>query len=137
VTASAEAVAAAAAACPGVVRLASGSPVEVATYLPGQRVHGVRIRDGVVEVHIVATLGQNLPELAETVRAAVERAAPDHTVDVYVDDLDVPTDDAEPADASTDDVATGAAATGEPQPAGASTRAAEPADATSADRVPS
>lgn len=129
-TASAEAVAAAAAACPGVVRLASGSPVEVATYLPGQRVHGVRIRDGVVEVHIVATLGQNLPELAETVRAAVEGAAPDHTVDVYVDDLDVPTDDAEPADATTGDESTG-----EPQPADTSRRAAEPADAASADRV--
>jgi Pyruvate/2-oxoacid:ferredoxin oxidoreductase gamma subunit len=95
VTASAQAVAAAAAACPGVVRLSSGSAVEIATYLPGRRVHGVRIRGGVVEVHIVAAPDRNLPELAETVRAAVVGVADGRAVDVYVDDLGEPTDDDE------------------------------------------
>lgn len=87
--ASADAVAAAATSCPGVVRLATGSPVEIATYLPGRRVHGVRIGDGVVEVHVVARPGTVLPQLAEAVRHAVAAAAPGHAVDVYVDDLDV------------------------------------------------
>lgn len=91
----AEAVAAAAAACPGVVRLATGSPVEVATYLPGRRVHGVRLGDGVVEVHIVARTGEVLPDVADAVRRAVATVVPGHTVDVFVDDLaSEPPDDA-------------------------------------------
>jgi uncharacterized alkaline shock family protein YloU len=85
----AEAVAAAAARCPGVVGLASGSQVEIATYLPRQRVHGVRIRDDVVEVHIIATSGTVLPELAEAVRRAVAAVAPGRAVDVYVEDIDL------------------------------------------------
>ena len=91
----AEAVAAAAAACPGVVQLATGSPVEVATYLPGRRVHGVRLGDGVVEVHIVALTGEVLPDVAEEVRRAVATVVPGQTVDVFVDDLaSEPPDDA-------------------------------------------
>lgn len=85
----AEAVADAARSCPGVVRLASGSPVEVATYLPGRRVHGVRFGDGVVEVHVVARPGTVLPDLARSIRKAVAAVVPSHTVDVYVDDLDL------------------------------------------------
>ena len=91
----AEAVAAAVAACPGVVRLATGFPVEVATYLPGRRVHGVRLGDGVVEVHIVALTGEVLPDVAEEVRRAVATVVPGQTVDVFVDDLaSEPPDDA-------------------------------------------
>ena len=92
----AEAVAAAALSCPGVVRLATGSPVEVATYLPGRRVHGVRFDDGVVEVHVVARPGTVLPDLARAIRQAVVAVVPSHTVDVYVDDLDIEPDVPEP-----------------------------------------
>lgn len=88
-TVPAEAVADAARSCPGVVRLASGSPVEVATYLPGRRVHGVRFDDGVVEVHVVASPGTVLPDLARAIRKAVAAVVPDSTVDVYVDDLEL------------------------------------------------
>lgn len=95
--AEAEAVADAALSCPGVVRLASGSPVEVATYLPGRRVHGVRFGDGVVEVHVVARPGLELPRLAQVIRQAVAAVVPDHTVDVYVDDLDLDPESDAPA----------------------------------------
>jgi hypothetical protein len=94
----AEAVAEAVVACPGVVRLGTGAPIEVATYLPGRRVHGVRMADGAVEVHVVARPGTVLPDLAEAVRRAVTAVVPVQRVDVYVDDLDTePENDAEQA----------------------------------------
>jgi uncharacterized alkaline shock family protein YloU len=134
-SASAEAVAAAAASCPGVVRLASGSPTEIATYLPGQRIRGVRIRDRVVEVHIVAAQDQNLPELAETVRDAVVGVAPGHAVDVYVDDLDVSTGDTEPADAEAAEAESAGSESAESESARAEPAGVSRADTESADRV--
>ena len=95
----AEIIAAAVASCPGVARLSSGaSPVEVATYLPGRRVQGVRMGDGVVEIHVVARPGTVLPVLAESVRRAVTAVVPVPVVDVFVDDLELePEIDAEEA----------------------------------------
>ena len=84
----AEAVATAVTSCPGVVRMAIGSPVEFATYLPGRRVHGVRIEDGAVEVHIVARPDTVLPDLADAVRRAVAAVVPAAVIDVFVDDLE-------------------------------------------------
>lgn len=84
-----DAVAGAVQACPSVTRLATGGPVEVATYLPGRRVHGVRIHDGTVEVHVVARYGAVLPAVGEEVRRAVAPLAPGHKVAVFVDDLDI------------------------------------------------
>lgn len=94
----AEAVADAVAACPGVVRLGTGSTIEVATYLPGRRVHGVRMGDDGVEVHVVARPGTVLPALAEAIRGVVTAVVPAQIIDVYIDDLDTePEGDAEPA----------------------------------------
>lgn len=86
---SAEAVAAAAASCPGVARLSRGMGTEVATYLPDRRVHGVRMRDEAVDVHVVAEVGVVLPELASRIRSAVAPLVEGRPVDVHVDDLDV------------------------------------------------
>lgn len=92
----AEAVAAAAAACEGVHALTRGSDVvEIATYLPGRRVLGVRVSPGRAEVHIVARYGVNVVEVADRVRAAVLAAVKDDTgpspqVDVYVVDVQAP-----------------------------------------------
>lgn len=55
---------------PGVLGLDSGRFGEVATYLPGGRVRGVRIADGRSEVHIIAELGRELPAVADEVRQA-------------------------------------------------------------------
>ncbi len=85
-----EAVAAAALGSPLIAGLTGGSFGEVATYLPGRRVLGVREVDGTIEVHVVAKWGTPLPEVAEVVRAAVAPHAAGVPVAVFVDDIQVP-----------------------------------------------
>jgi uncharacterized alkaline shock family protein YloU len=75
--------------CPSVVRLAAGNGVEVATYLPGRRVPGVRVGDGTVEVHVVARYGKALPEVADEVRRALGASIGRRQVAVFIDDLDL------------------------------------------------
>jgi uncharacterized alkaline shock family protein YloU len=70
----------------GVARLMPGP---IATYLPGRTVQGVAVRDGTVVVSVVARYGESLPEVADRVRAASRRAAPDLKVDVLIDDVEV------------------------------------------------
>ena len=87
-----EAVAAAALGCPLIADLTGGHFGEVATYLPGRRILGVREVDGTVEVHVVAKWGTPLPEVADVVRAAVASHAGGQPVVVFVDDIEVPDD---------------------------------------------
>ena len=85
----AEAVATAVEACPSVARLTAGNlGVEVATYLPGRRVRGVRLDGATVEVHVAARDGVPLPRVGEDVRAAVAPLVGGARVSVYIDDLD-------------------------------------------------
>jgi uncharacterized alkaline shock family protein YloU len=92
----AESVAAAALSCEGVHSLTRGADVvEIATYLPGRRVQGVRVGPGRAEVHIVTEYGVNIVEVADRVRAAVQAAATTDAaaapqVDVYIDDVEGP-----------------------------------------------
>jgi uncharacterized alkaline shock family protein YloU len=89
-------VAAAALSCEGVHSLTRGDDVvEIATYLPGRRVYGVRVGPGRAEVHIVTEYGANVVEVADRVRTAVQAAATTDAVappqvDVYVDDVASP-----------------------------------------------
>lgn len=85
----AERVAEAALACPEVLALSGGMVGEVATYLPGRRVTGVRVHDAVVEVHVVAHYGPPMDEIGAQVRAAVTPFVGDRTVAVTIDDLAV------------------------------------------------
>jgi uncharacterized alkaline shock family protein YloU len=85
-----DAVSTAALSCPQVARLSGGFAGEVATYLPGRSVSGVRLTDDEVEVHIVARWGLNLPEVADAVREAVRPVAGGLRVSVYVEDIEVP-----------------------------------------------
>ncbi len=85
-----EAVAAAALGSPLIADLTGGRFGEVATYLPGRRLLGVREVDGTVEVHVVAKWGTPLPEVAEVVRAAVAAHTGGAPVAVFVDDIEVP-----------------------------------------------
>lgn len=86
----AEAVMERVAGCRSVARLALGRFPEVATYLPGRRVPGVRLLDDRVEVHVVACWGVPVPELAAEVRRAVGPVVGGLAVDVHVADVDVP-----------------------------------------------
>ena len=73
-------------AVPDVVRLHAGRFGEVATYLPGRRVTGVRLGDDTVEVHVVVAARAPIRETAQLIHAAVATliATPVH---VYVEDV--------------------------------------------------
>jgi len=87
-----EAVAAAALGCPFIAGLTAGRFGEVATYRPGRRSSGIRVVDGVLEVHVMARWGPPIPEVADAVRAAVAPSAGGQPVAVFVDDIEVPDD---------------------------------------------
>ncbi len=82
----ADLVAAAVLAVPGVAELHPGMFGEVATYLPGRRVHGVQIRRDSTSIHIVCHWGADIPATADAVRSAVEPIV-GTSVDVTVQDL--------------------------------------------------
>jgi hypothetical protein len=76
---------------PTVARLSAGSAgAEVATYLPGRRVRGVRVEGDTVEVHVVARWPAVLPEVGDAVRSAAAPLVGGRSVEVVIDDLDVP-----------------------------------------------
>jgi hypothetical protein len=85
----ADSLAAAALACPDVVALSGGLLGEVATYLPGRRVRGVRVREAVVDVHVVARYGPTMDEIGAQVRAALTPLVGTRAVAVTIDDLAV------------------------------------------------
>ena len=85
-----DAVAAAASACPSVTKLSSGTFTEVATYLPGRRVTGVKASDRELEVHVVAAWDVPLPDVADEVRSVVAPLSEGRPVAIYIDDIDVP-----------------------------------------------
>ncbi|RZT89029.1 hypothetical protein EV383_5983 [Pseudonocardia sediminis] len=62
--------------CPAVAGLHPGPFGEVATYLPGRRVSGVRVRPGAVEVHVIGRYPIPVPEIEGQVRAAIAAAGP-------------------------------------------------------------
>jgi hypothetical protein len=83
-------VAAAVLACPAVLELHAGGLRQVATYLPGRRVTGVRTDAEVIQVSVVAAAGVPIPAVAAQVRAAVAPLAGDRPVDVHIADVAVP-----------------------------------------------
>ncbi|WP_328291264.1 hypothetical protein OG218_00585 [Kineococcus sp. NBC_00420] len=76
-------------AVPGVVELHPGRFGEVATYLPGRRVAGVKLRDDVVEVHVVAAFDTPLRAVAQQIHAVVA-AVVTAPVQVFIEDLTAP-----------------------------------------------
>ena len=93
-TDTADVVAAAVLAVPGVARLHQGAFGEVATYLPGRRVPGVRLRPDGVEVHVVVErelldTRTPLPVVAERIHRAVAALVPG-PVHVFIEDLAEP-----------------------------------------------
>ncbi|CAN5290919.1 hypothetical protein BH20ACT22_BH20ACT22_00420 [soil metagenome] len=88
--ADAEVIATVVAACPSVARLYPGRVAEVATYLPGRRVEGVRLAEDQLEVHVVAAWDVPLPHVADEVRGAAAPVAGGLPVAVYIDDVDIP-----------------------------------------------
>lgn len=85
-----DAVATAVVGCPPVAGLSGGRFGEVATYLPGRRLVGVRLDGEELEVHVVARWGTPLPEVGDAVRRAVAPVGGGRPVTVYIDDIEVP-----------------------------------------------
>jgi len=72
-----------------VTALHPGSYGEVATYLPGRRVVGVRTGDEGTSVHLAVAFGADLRAVAADVRRAVAEVAPG-PVEVVVEDVTEP-----------------------------------------------
>jgi hypothetical protein len=86
-----DAIAAATLTAPSVAGLSGGLAGEVATYLPGRRVAGVRAEPDSVEVHVIARYGTALTDVATEVRRAVAKASPGLSrIDVVVADVQDP-----------------------------------------------
>lgn len=77
-------------ACPAVVALHPGRLPQVATYLRGRRVVGVRLAEETIEVSVVSALGTPVRELDAQVRAAVAPYARGRRVDLRVADVQLP-----------------------------------------------
>jgi hypothetical protein len=93
-----DAIAAAVATCPSVAGLSGGIAGEIATYLPGRRVPGIRVSEGAVEVHVIARYGRPLAAIDHEVRGAVNAAAPGPlAVDVVLADVEDPFAPPEPS----------------------------------------
>ncbi|MEI5676245.1 MULTISPECIES: hypothetical protein [unclassified Nocardioides] len=75
-------------AVPGVLDLHGGAPGEVATYLPGRRVRGVRLLEPGCEVHVVLDWTAPLGDTTDRIRAAL-RPIVDAPVHVFVEDVAV------------------------------------------------
>lgn len=82
-----DAIASAALSCPAVAGLDSGGWQQVATYLPGRRVTGVRVDDQRVLVSVVLALGASVQILETQLRAALAPVAGGRRVDVLVADV--------------------------------------------------
>jgi len=85
----ADAVAALVLAVPGVVGLHAGRFGEVATYLPGRRVTGVKLDDERLEVHVVLRFDAPLRAVAQQIHAVLAAVVP-VPVQVFVEDLAAP-----------------------------------------------
>ena len=76
--------------CPGVVAMHGGLAGEVASYLPGRRVVGVRILEDAVEVHVVSRWPITANHLAAQVWAVTVPAVGRRRVDVVIEDVHLP-----------------------------------------------
>jgi len=74
-------------ACPYVAALSAGPFGTVTTYLPGESVPGVTVRDDEIEVSVVASYGSPLPKIAAAVREAIGDAAGGRRVNVTIADV--------------------------------------------------
>jgi hypothetical protein len=72
---------------PGVAGLRSGRFGEVATYLPGRRILGVRLRPDGVTVDVAVLFGHSVFVVAEAVRAVARDIVGDLPIDVTIDDV--------------------------------------------------
>ncbi len=81
--------------CTDVVAMHGGLAGEAASYLPGQRIKGVRVLPDRVEVHVVVRWPVTAEQVAGQIRSATAHAVRGQQVDVVLGDVQLP--DADPA----------------------------------------
>lgn len=91
-----DALVAAVLACPHVAAMSGGVLGEVATYLPGRRVRGIRIRPDEVAVHVIGVYGPAVREIVAQVMTAVAPLTRGNALSVQVDDLAVDLEEPQP-----------------------------------------
>jgi hypothetical protein len=85
-----DAVAAAVRSCPAVDDLDGGRLGEVATYLPGRRVPGIRISDDRIEVHVRGVWDQPVGQIADQIRSVLATLNGGRIIDVVLTDVAEP-----------------------------------------------
>ncbi len=108
--------AAAVQACPSVAGLHGGRFGEVATYLPGRRVLGVRVTATAVDVHVTGWFPATTLQIATQIRAAVAPWAAGSAVDVTIEDMLVPGEEQIPVPEAPSEVVTPERPTGTREP---------------------
>lgn len=88
--ATADAIAAAVLAVPGVEGLHGGARGEIATALPGRRIAGLRIDEDACAVHVAVRWDCDMRETAAAIRAALLPLTGGRTVAVTVEDIAEP-----------------------------------------------
>ena len=77
-------------ACPGVAGLGSGVIGELATYLPGRRVSGIRVSTTLVELEICAAWGFPAQQIAEQILTALAGVVTGRPVEITIVDIAPP-----------------------------------------------
>jgi hypothetical protein len=85
-----DAIQAAVLSCPGVAGLGSGTIGELATYLPGRRVPGIRVTPELVELEICATWGPSAKLIASQIWAALAAVVTDRPIEIVITDIAPP-----------------------------------------------
>lgn len=77
-------------AAPSVSRRSGGLVGTVASYLPGERIHGLRVTDdGRLEVHVVMRWGNTVNQVEQDVLTAVGDRWHPTAIDLVIDDVDI------------------------------------------------
>jgi hypothetical protein len=77
-------------ACPGVAGLGSGTIGELATYLPGRRVPGIRVSAQLVQLEICAAWGPSAQQIGRQIWEALAAVVTDRPVEIAITDIAPP-----------------------------------------------
>lgn len=76
---------------PSIARRSAGPAGLAVAYLPGERLSGLRVRDGRLEVHVVMAWPATVDDVRLDVALATDELWDPDQVDVVIDDLALPT----------------------------------------------
>ena len=78
--------------CPGVAALSAGEFRQFGTYLAGRQVTGVSVDADRIDIGVVARFGVPVGDLSAQVRAAVAPLVSGRSINIHVEDVQIPGD---------------------------------------------